>query len=137
MRVCVNLIDFSNSSTFKCDCKQNFFGTFCENSIDTCASRTCSNSGYCVRNASESFCKCLTGFYGGECEFENTAVKTLKGFQVSSIIICVMFLTFTALTIILNDIWDYFIGRRRTISKRRDSNKEYCKKLKKIPFIQK
>ena len=106
---CIHFNTTSNITTYKCECQANFNGDHCENMINSCANRTCSLNGYCFQNETASMCKCFSDFYGYECEFEKSTIKIQKGVQVTSLILCLLFVGFTVFTILANDTMNCFI----------------------------
>ena len=58
---------------FFCLCKSGFTGAQCQQTIDSCQSITCLNSGICISQSSfnstgTSFCICPFGYSGSRCE---------------------------------------------------------------------
>ena len=108
---CIHFNTVSNETTYKCECQANFNGDHCENMINSCANRTCSLNGYCFQNETASLCKCFSDFYGDECDLEKSAIKTLKDIQATSLILCLLFVGFTAFTILANDVVNFLMQK--------------------------
>lgn len=63
---CIDLKD-----NFQCQCKEGFWGKFCELEVDNCALQPCKNNGTCInkvfnKRRSFYFC-CLFGFFFSIC----------------------------------------------------------------------
>ena len=106
-----------NETEFECKCKNNFYGLYCENKIDLCQNRTCSNNGRCIMNNSLTTCKCYNGFNGDNCELENGSIKILRGIRIVSILICAITIGITVFLIIFNDSCNFFIKNKKRSKK--------------------
>jgi hypothetical protein len=117
-----------NSTEFVCQCKLNYYGVFCENKIDLCQNQTCSNNGYCFINNTQPICKCFNGYNGDKCELENVSVKILRVVRISSFLICGLTIGFTIFLVVSNDIWNFFM------IKKKKKQKVYSKNIKRFTY---
>ena len=61
---CIDIINGTNYG-FKCNCSYPHFGLRCENRINLCKGKACSNQGLCeVVNVTVPVCRCFRGFTG-------------------------------------------------------------------------
>ena len=87
---CLNL----NETMYECRCSSGiFYGKFCQYKKNICENTTCSQNGYCLVKEVSSYCKCFKGFSGNNCDQEDSSVKALKNAQMTSTIICIIFLS--------------------------------------------
>ena len=107
-----------NSTDFACQCKFNYYGVFCENKIDLCQNQTCSNNGYCFISETIPICKCFNGFNGDKCEIESVSVKISRGVKIFSILICALTMGFTIFLVVTNDIWNFFVIKKKKKTKK-------------------
>jgi hypothetical protein len=108
---CINTIN-ETSSLFECQCKNTFYGLNCENQINICQNTTCNDHGYCYTEQNTAKCKCFTSYSGDVCEIVSSQVKLVKSVQLTSTIICFVVLGLVIFSVISNDIFNYFTGRR-------------------------
>ena len=115
-----NCIDInSTSSEFSCECKNNYYGTFCEKRANVCENSTCNNQGYCFFNSStnNASCKCFLYYSGENCEKTSaimkyrTVVITLA--TILAIITIVTFIVF----ILFMDYLKYFVIKSKPLEK--------------------
>jgi hypothetical protein len=102
-----------NSTEFVCNCQRYYFGKYCENRVDLCRNMSCLNKGHCSINGNVAVCKCTIGYYGNECELEETSVKIVKSVQTLSITIAFLCIGFTILIVVSNDFWNFYLPRQR------------------------
>ena len=101
---CLNL----NETMYECRCSSGiFYGEFCQYKKNICENTTCSQNGYCLVNEVSSYCKCFKGFSGNDCEQEDSSVKALKNFQLTSTIICIIFLSSVWVIVSSSDLLNY------------------------------
>ena len=91
--------------------------------VDQCQNQKCSSHGYCFLKYNLPYCKCFNGYNGDKCEQENFSVKIFHGVQISSILLCAIFVGFTVFVIISNDLWNLFIEKKKSLKK--SSSKAY------------
>ena len=113
----------SNSTTFSCACKTSYSGNNCEIEENICANHTCGGNGYCFRNGTQPACRCFSGYSGNECELASNALLLIKAVQTSSLAICLGSIVFTVVTILLNDVWNYFIPKHNKDKKSKRKRK--------------
>ena len=113
---------------FKCQCQLNYYGDYCENLVDQCHNQKCSSHGYCFIKYNLPYCKCFNGYNGDNCELENVSVKIVRAVRISSVLICALTIGFTIFLVVSNDIWNFFM------IKKKKKQKFYSKKIKRFTY---
>ena len=110
---CVNV----NSTSFRCECTENFYGIYCENRVNICENVTCSKNGYCYINESGAQCKCFINYYGDSCETQGEFVRIIQAVTSTSLIIFLVCLSLFVFCIVSNDLCNLMIKRTRVTKK--------------------
>lgn len=101
---CVNNLNYS----FQCECKNTFYGVNCEKQIDLCENITCNGHGHCNN---EFKCECYTSYSGEMCQIESTYVKFVRSVQLTSTLICFIFIICIICLVLANDAFNFFTGK--------------------------
>ena len=118
----------ANSTTFTCVCQNNYYGSHCEYEVNICANQTCSGNGYCLKKDNQPVCKCFSGYSGNDCDTTSNAIMFARAVKMSSVAICIGSIVFTAVIILANDVWNYFIPESIRRKKKKSENNKKTKK---------
>ena len=125
--------DFATNATFTCDCLVNFNGDYCENEVNVCANVTCSGNGYCSKNGTIPMCNCFQDYFGDICQTEGSFIQVVRDVKWTSLVVFVLCMAFFVVTVILNDVWSYFI--RRSYAKQQQERKSSHNRESNMPPI--
>lgn len=65
-------IDEGNN--YKCQCRDGYSGTLCQDKIKTCVNKPCLNGGRCINHIEGDYqCRCPLGFFGKNCDIKKSA----------------------------------------------------------------
>lgn len=103
----------TNATLFECQCQTSFYGTNCEKQINICQNETCNKNGYCYNSQNEPKCKCFTGYLGDKCDLISSQIQQVKTIQSTSSIICFIIFATMISMVILNDIMNCFIDKKK------------------------
>ena len=53
----------------RCECRNGFSGSYCQDAPDACASNPCLNGASCLNHGTSFSCACPKGFQGVQCEY--------------------------------------------------------------------
>ena len=57
------------SRAHRCECRNGFSGSYCQDRPDACSSNPCYNGASCNNFGTTYSCSCPQGFQGSQCEF--------------------------------------------------------------------
>lgn len=100
-------ISFENNY-FHCICTKISYGKRCENIVNVCQNRSCSNNGICQPTSLKANCKCFKNFFGDNCEFETQEQILIKKIRKASLIISICVILTLILFFICLDIASLF-----------------------------
>ena len=135
--MCTNMhIPPMNTSTFNCECREGFYGSFCEYKLDVCANFTAcvEKQGYCITNVSEPLCKCFQGYSGQDCEIlSNHLIFVKLIISLATILAIVCFCVFVVV-ILFMDFLKYLVMKKPKSLELKINNKLGTKKVTPIQW---
>jgi hypothetical protein len=134
---CIDIISNSTIGDFVCDCKNNYYGDFCEKSVNQCENSTCTlNQGLCFVNSStnNASCKCFQYYSGENCEiYSNYMVYRKVIISIASVLAIIIISSFIIL-ILSNDFFKYFLMKTKVLI---ETKKKIIKRFRYKPFDEK
>lgn len=109
---CSDIILNPASNGFSCECKNNYFGVYCENRMNICDNTTCNGQGYCFINSTtnNASCKCFPYYSGEKCEISSTYMKYRRVVITLATILAIITITAFIVFVLSMDYFKYFLN---------------------------